>query len=226
MINKLKATGVALVAILAMSAIAASAAQAETTLTNGAGTPFTVKAEQSGLHTFTSGPRKFQCKKATFQQTGETKSSYSDVTISPTYTECFSELLGNTFDATVTMNGCDFDFNTVKKDLTGTVDVVCPAGQSIVIDVYSGTGVVHSEENTICKLTIGPQVNLGTVSYVNNGGSPETVTQKANVSGIKSKRIQGTLAACGAAEQTATYVGDSLVKGFNSESKQVSVMVG
>jgi hypothetical protein len=112
MITKLKALGLALIAVLVMSAVVASAAQATAGTLTAEGKTVTATAEQVGEHELVLtdhevGPGQFatlKCKKATFTGTSGVTDGATSVTVHPHYTEC-------TFanqPATVTTTGCDY----------------------------------------------------------------------------------------------------------------------
>jgi hypothetical protein len=231
MIRNFKALGLAVVAVLAMSAVVSSAAQAAVNYTSTTGVyPATVSGTQSTTHNFViGGNRTLTCDEAKFS--GALTAASTEITITPTYgsatTACHVILLENTFDATVTVNSCDYLFTEpTAGELKAAVHVLCPGTNKIVIDVYNGHNVAHTEANLICKYSIAPQTPAGTVQMTNNATTPKSVTAHAAITGVAVTREFGTLAACGAASQTATYTGDTLLKGFNEGGTEIGADVG
>jgi len=168
MIRNLKALGLALVAVFAMSAIAASAASAlEFTATNG-NYPVKFSGTQPAAepHAFTADGFTTECKVAEFNGTQKAKSSTSSAT--PTYKECEVAGSGGFLSATVTMNGCEYVFD-VSGGANATVDLVCPAGKDVTID--AGSCVIH----------IAPFENK---SHVNMSNNKPHIDAKPTVSGI------------------------------------------
>lgn len=201
--RNLKVLGTVVAAMLALSVVA-SAAQANQF--TAAAYPATISGNQTEAHKFViGGNRTVTCSTAKFA--GSAIAATKELTIKPTYEGCAITVLGNTFDATITMNECDYLFT---EPAGGKVDLTCPAGKTVVIDVYSGTGVAHTAENQICTYTIAAQNNLGSNTYANNGNNVDVTTA---VTGVAVSRTTGTLAACGAASQTATYNGKTSVSG-------------
>jgi hypothetical protein len=148
MIRNFKALGLALVAILAMSVVVASAAQAEKTeakITSQTNVyPLQLSATSTvGNEIFNTAGGKVECKGSYSASVG---AASANVTATPTYTEC--KAFGFVA-ATVTMNGCAYKFNLttiVKADeYLAHVDLVCPAGKSVVITAGTCEVVVHAQ---------------------------------------------------------------------------------
>jgi hypothetical protein len=156
--RKLRVLGLALVAVFAMSVVAASAAQAAQFTSSSAGP---ISGEQIGeVNEFTTDVGQVECEIGTF--TGTAATAASTQTINANYEEC---LVGGLVPATVSMGTCDYLFKA-----TGKVDVVCGVGGKIT--VLAGK----------CTITVGPQTELGNVTYENNGSH---LLVKAAVTGIK-----------------------------------------
>jgi hypothetical protein len=208
MIRNLKALGLALVAVFALSAMGASAASAQK---NGVIT----SSSNYWLHgadeietnpkltafggttacdaTYTGGKLN-----ATNKVTGHHEalaSGASIVTISPHYTNC----KGNgVLPETVTMNGCDYVLRigeTIGVDLYSvTADLVCPAGKEVTIDIY-----LNAESHAVhplvpdCTIHIPGQVGLGGATLLDETNGK--LTLGGTVKKIKSTRTAGP---CGA----------------------------
>jgi hypothetical protein len=224
MTRNLKLLGLAVMALVAMSAMVASGAQA--VQYTAAEYPATIKGEQSTTHNFViGGNRTLTCDEATF--TGSLSEASSSITINATYgsagTACHVILLENTFDATVNMNSCDF---LLTEPAAALAHVQCPGTNKIVITVYNGHNVTHSAANEICRYTIATQSPFGSVQMTNNAFTPKSVTADVSLLGVAVTREFGTLAACGAASQTAIYTGGTLLKAFNEGGTQINFDVG
>jgi len=214
MIRNLKALGLALVAVFAMSAMAASAAQAvtPTLVTGGAGT---VEGDQvtGTVHEFTVGARAVNCKKAHFK--GNSLASQTTLTITPEYSECgTTPVLGVSLFATVTMNGCDYLFtnlshNAAAGDYNSDVSIICPGTSKIEVHIYSNSG----EGSEICTLTIeSDQTDLSGNTITNVAGSPNDLLIHHNVK-VKTEN-HGNQTICGAATSEAEYHGTTTLKAF------------
>jgi hypothetical protein len=182
MIRNLKTLGLALVAVFAFSAVAASAASAANGLLTSDG-PATLDgteiAGQLNAFTFFGGETKCPGTVTTGHEVGSTTngvpSGSSTVTITPDFNEanCVDILSGSSHKATMTMNGCDFVLHigptTAAMDTySTTTDIVCPAGASIIKDIYFA---VSNENLKVCEITIGPQTarSGGTIKDTTTG---------------------------------------------------------
>ena len=195
MIRNIKALGLALVAVFAMSAMAASAAQAEGPDFTAGGYTATITATRDGTtkQTFTSGPLggKVRCNEvggtATLSERGNALKS-EGLTYSG---EC--KALG-LLPVTVHTNGCSYEF-TVETTVsattsTGSVHLACPTGgpEGIQVTIYKfGTPeTVEAHENAANRsevITIpGGQTFTG-ITYHNITTEDNTmhVTVEANV---------------------------------------------
>jgi hypothetical protein len=179
MIHKFKALGVAMVAVLAMSAVVASAAQAQFTANSY---PTTVTGHSAlGNDVFSVDGTSVEC---TGHFEGTLKEASTSLTVIATYSSCRAFGFAS---ATVDMNGCDYVFYS-----TGSVDLVCPTGQSVTIQAGN------------CDLDVVPQTGLKTVDLTNN--HPHVDVQ-ATVTGVTVNATQdGFLCPLnGTGHKTATY---------------------
>lgn len=219
MTRNLKALGLALVAVFAMTAVLASAAQALKVVMPGEGesitawlTGETVAHEGiSGLlHKFTlAGGQGISCEEPTFVAT--VKNGNTSVTVVPTYDNCDAKIGNETLGATITMNDCDYLFHggvevssTTFKE--GEVDLVCPAGKVVEIHVYKD--VKHNEE--LCTYKVAGFTNNKANEFHNEGtGATSDVKITTTATGIATTRTGSLL--CGAASTTGTYTGSTTV---------------
>ena len=220
--RNLKALGLALIAVFAMSALVSSAAQAEITLTAESypatltGTKIT-NAEHPN-HIFTYGAfGTFECAKATFHGTLK-EANQKSITITPTYSECKAFGL----PATMTMNSCTFVYHNETTDISCATEP-----KHIVIDIYA-SAAKHAANEKLCELTIGAQVNLEKNIYSNTAGTPNDVDVTSSVTEIAAKRIGGSALLCGPAEAKGTYKGLTTLEAFkdlegNKEGAQIGL---
>jgi hypothetical protein len=210
MIRNLKALGLALVAVFALSAMAASSASADTF--SAAAEPAFLTGSQ-GLEkedefVVTNGITRCSVVKYDGQQA---TSPTTSVTLTPTYETCKS--LG--LSAVVDTNGCDYLFtinDTTHLDTTGTIHIDCPTGQEITVTVAPPTAkcIIHVPEQTV------------PVTYANaaNGDIKATV----DYNGLTYSETKGTgLGACatglnpsgGHLLHGGVYKGEGAVEGFS-----------
>jgi hypothetical protein len=175
MIRNMKALGLALVAVFALSAMGASAASAQKALITSPTSPFWLKGADevatkpqlrafggsTKCHATYTGGKVNATNKVTGHHEGLSNGAV-DFTISPTYTNCLS---GTGLPETVTMNGCDFVIHNGETVLgstdlyTVTADLVCPAGQEVTIDIYENA-TKHASNTVLCSIHIKPQAGL------------------------------------------------------------------
>jgi hypothetical protein len=208
MTHRSKVLGFALVVAFAATALSASAASAAEF--TAAESPAKVNATNEGNHVFTAGiVGSISCKKATF--TGEEFQVVpaKQVTVTPSYTEC--TFLG--VPTTVKTNGCDYTFTepTGTGPFTGKVDVGCPTGKTIEFEALG------------CRVKVGAQTGLGTVTYTNQANG--TVKVAAKVSSIKYVS-EGACNGLPGEHSDGTYEGTAIASGENEVGETISVSVG
>ncbi|HWL49356.1 MAG TPA: hypothetical protein VNT92_05720 [Acidimicrobiia bacterium] len=167
MIRNLKALGLAVVAVFAMSALTASAAMAGTTSFHSNADHTTITGEQEGTNTFSVNAGTIHCSTATFSGTSSATTT-QEITIAPSYSGCkITAITLETVEATVDMNGCHYLLTS-----SGQVHVTCP---SAPIRVTS----------PICTVTVHPQT-VNSVDYTNTGsGTTTATTVESTASSIK-----------------------------------------
>src|SRR6478609_910447 len=183
MTHKLRALGLALIAVFAMSAFVASAAQAGE-FTSTEGFPVTVTGEQVEgklegsetvlkKHEFTTVAGVVKCNAAKFDSTEFTKNS-KELTLDAEYKEC--TLAG--IEVTVDMNGCDYLF-TAGAFAGGTAPVETHVK-------CTGASLITITTSTKCQITIEQQTLNGITTH-NTGGATTTMDVLAtiNVTGTK-----------------------------------------
>jgi hypothetical protein len=208
MARRIKKLGLAAIAVLALTAVAANAAQA-TTFT-AATYPATITGEQTAKHVFHTTAGSIKCETATFAGVKTLGAASETFEMAPTYEKCF---LGGTDPVTITMNSCTYNFHAAASgSATGKVDVVCPSGKHIEIDIGQISG---------CHIDVPAQTGLGNLTYTNNATGND-INVNINVTGIK-YQLTGAAEACVASQKEAnetrtdgTYTGEATVKGTNS----------
>jgi hypothetical protein len=207
----LKGLGIALVVALSMS-VSASAAQAESF--KSASYPASMSGEQTTQLKFSLGAtgRYWVCSNVRFASQSLSSAS-STLSLYPYLDGCsFKTVMGTDLDTTMVPGDCTLKL-LEPAGKQGGASVDCPAGQSILVNVYNGVNVLHTDANRICQYSIAGQASQGVVQYVNN---PLTMTASMNLS-VSIKRIVGTTTQCGAIEQTMSPIGSILLTGSNGK---------
>jgi len=209
MSRNLKALGLALVAVLAMSALTAAGASAEAFQFKAEKTPTTtLSGKQHGAaDVFTTDTGSVSCNEAKYAGT-VTGTEVTEVTVTPTYSECTAFGL---FNVPIDTNGCQYKFTVLTKvgaNYEGKVDVVCPAGQVIKVTA------------PLCTVTVGAQNNVpGTITYTNVGaGATREITVDVNLTGLTYEEHRPLFGICEnntVLTHDGTYVGAGLVTGTN-----------
>jgi hypothetical protein len=227
MIRNLKALGLALVAVLAMSSLVASAASANPFWfkSDGAvGSTTTLTGSQIGQDVFEVDGGKITCSTATYSgsQVGNTATT---ITINPTYAGCIAF---GTFPATVTMNSCRYVFHTDTKTAGTQYDVIttieCNGTDEITVTAKTAAGQVK------CVIHV-PAQNLGTGLMVTNatkGNGVKDVTADVAFTNIKYSQTEGEgLGKCPNALNTTNgkYTGSATLEGRNSLGGETDIWV-
>ena len=212
--RNLKVLGLALVAALAMSALAASAAPAAHTafITAGsAGAPAHIDGKQIGQQVFNRTGREVTCEIANFGESSTVPGSATSLTLKPEYKNCHAKVLGNTLPATVTMNGCDYNFTLTKdtsptKYTVGITHIECTTPNEIQVHVYT-SHENHTNNVNACTYNIPEQTITGGIELTNiagGGGTADDVEAHIDITGqIDSVRTAGTTLLCGAVNDAA-----------------------
>jgi hypothetical protein len=239
MTRKLKALGLAMFAVFALSAVAVASAQAaeefhseaaHTVLTGtqdeDAGAASTAKLSIGGVTV--------ECRETHIEgdQTGTTSATatvrprYNGTSGNPTGEPCTS-FAGST---TVATNMCHYKLGAAT-DANGhaTASVICPA---------AGEAITISSAGCIIKITGGPNnkvggvevnQNLKGVHYTNTGsGATRDITVKSTITGIHfttNGAFACVIAGLPATGTNASYTGDVTTKGFNYTSGETTAYV-
>lgn len=215
MIRKFKTLALAGFAVLALSALTAAGANAAEFTSSAY--PVVVEGEQPAgeNHTFTYQGREVTCDTARFVSEEQAEAS-SELTVEPTYSNCHAVILGIKLPATVTFEGCEYNFTAAAPTEEAQVHLGCTGENTVQIHVYNPTGG-HSSENEVCTYTVAPQT-VGGIEYHNNANGSVTVTANSSVA---TTRTQGGLLTCGSASGTSVYQGDTTVTGSEGQSVDV-----
>jgi len=208
----LRALGLSVVAILAISGVAATAAMAvpqfhiemeDTTLTGSQG------QNMANILTFDLGEMK--CKVAKFNGTQQQEIS-TTLTLKPTYEEC--KLAGE--NAKVTPNGCGYLFHLGEDTeiFPAKMDIECPDAQKIEVDMVE------------CTITIPPQAGLGSVKFTNEGAeATRAVVADLNIAGFHYVEDGAGCANPGETTTNGSYTGEITVKGENAAEEHKGIWV-
>jgi hypothetical protein len=143
-----KAFGLCLVGAFAIVAVAANAASA--TNFTAAKYPTTLSGTQTANHAFQIGSLKVTC--TTEKTTGVLTTASETMSLSPSYEGC--ESAGT--KAEVKPNGCSYRLHAPPSGSEeGSADIVCPAGQSMVITALTCT-ISTSAQVTLKHVNIWP----------------------------------------------------------------------
>jgi hypothetical protein len=231
MIRNLKVLGLALVALFAFSSMAASAAFAANGLLTSDG-PATLDATeisgQLNVGTMFGGQTQCPGSVGTGHEVGSTTngvpSGSSNITVTPDLNQanCVAVISGTNHKMTVTMNGCDSvvhigETNGEADTYKGTGDIVCPAGASIIEDVYFSSS---NENLKVCEITIGPQTGRAGATV------KDTTTGDLEIHGTtKGITASQTGAGCvgGATTTTGELHANLTVKGTNAAKANTNI---
>lgn len=250
MMRKIKALGVAFIAVFAMSAVAASAAHAamegeeffhsHVNLAAVHPDSFILTGEQLGNHVFTPKPggAAVTCKKAKFEGTEEVTQTQSEHEINHTdgvFTHqppLGNKTLTNT-SSTVTPTYSECEAFGGAATVTTTechYRLVATTNESSLgaSEIKcSGTKKI-TVEAAGCKLEIGSQTPTGGVNYENNktGSTNEwDIKAKSAVTGISfntNGAFACTLAGIPKEGKEGTYSGEVTIKGFEDEEPSIT----
>jgi hypothetical protein len=223
MTRNLKALGLALVAAFAMSAVLAVSAQAKGTLTvdvGGGG-----NANLTGEPSLHNGTEHYSLN-TFFGSTicdvlldGTTTQGNTELTLAPTYTNCTT----NGKAATITTNGCDFEFkggNVTSEGgaqdhfVDGTVRLNCPGSVAgMELHIYNDAGHT-SVKCTYTALEFPVNQFEDGATYVNNTtATPDDVEMTLTVA-ISTQRTVGSFLDCGPVNQTSTHTGGFTLRAY------------
>jgi hypothetical protein len=154
------------------------------------------------------GGMQILCENAGVTYTANATGTNKDVPVTPHYKDCTSEGL----PATVNVNGCT---GTITQPTTtgvgaqydGTVDIVCPVGMSIDIEVFLFGTPTGSHSVNVCTVKILPKNGLtSTVAEVGTSGGKDDIVVKTNITNIKYERTGSCGTASGESGKLASTV--------------------
>jgi hypothetical protein len=213
--RKLKAFGLVLVAVFAMSALSAATASAELF---HAGEHGTVIGENVGEEVFTTNAGTVKCKTAKYTGTSTTNTPGSQI-VTPQYSSCTAFGFVNT---TIDVGTCQYRFNT-PVNTTSTVDIINCGANGVVVTAFN------------CEVTIPNQSGLSHVVWENVAGtSPHHIRANVTISGITYIQHSKSFPGCNTAGTNGTptslfhdgtYHGTNTVKAFNTKGVQVPLTV-
>jgi hypothetical protein len=225
MTRNIKALGLALVAVFAMSAVAASSASA-LHFTGGSGIT-KVHGAQVGLNVFTANGSPVECEEATFSG-AVTAATTTEQTVDPAYNKC--RFASKTVNATVDINGCAFILTIPNApNVNNPVHVECPTTGSIVHNGFNNTKVIIVTVPGLCEITIPEQTPTGGgVKYEpGTSGGKKDLTVNANVTGIHYTTHGNCQILSGKATDftwtDGSYVGKVTVSGTNNAGGIVDI---
>ncbi|HYJ21915.1 MAG TPA: hypothetical protein VEW07_07830 [Solirubrobacterales bacterium] len=204
MTRNLKALGLTLVAVFAMSAIVASAASANEFHSNVEKTTLTGKVTENHRFTYETGGPAVECTTATFSGSPTVKTTTA-INSTPVYSGCTVPSVFNA-PAHVKFGTCFYQFTINAAENKGPAHLVCPSG-TVQIEV---TIPLLAD----CTYSIGPQTPAGTTDYANEGSTPtRSVIVQPTQTGISSSYIGNSLCGAATTSTTGTYIGKATVSG-------------
>ncbi|HEX6687820.1 MAG TPA: hypothetical protein VF085_04055 [Solirubrobacterales bacterium] len=238
--HRLKALGLALVAVFAMSAIASSAASA-TVATFTSGSNWTKLSGSSiGEQVFTAkAGEEVKCKSVSVDD-ATMGTDQSEITVTPTYgvtiadvvteavattSECVAKIPAGELPATIHNEGCHYTFIASGTDATVHITPT-PTGGSCVfkITVYFLGKFRPCFE--VANQTPGKRtITLTNETYVSGGANRWDVRLKSDVEEIEYTRTKGGICGEGTFKgaEGAKYSGEVTVKGTETEGKATDV---
>jgi hypothetical protein len=215
--RKFKIIGLAVVAVMAICAVSASAASAASYKSNStSGTTF-LQGTAEGNQTFQAGTVPVVCTGGSGQASYAGTSTKEISTSKIEYTGC--TVAGQT--AEVNFGTCGYTFG----EPTGSAS---PFTVATIKIGPSGCGpIVITAKTSKATIKVGAQTTTGTTKAKNNGGSPETVTLEAAISGIEYTSSGGICGTAGT-RTNGTYSGALKVTGFSdsAHTKAVNLFIG
>jgi hypothetical protein len=200
--RKMKALGVAMVALFALGAVAASSAfAAEGAVTPGA-TPATITGSQvnteNSLAVGSTGARTINCTTIHKDSTSTTSGPTNELIFGFTESGCTTSPGGG--PATVSSTNCDTTIKFTEKLSStsgkGSGALISKSATSEKCDLII---VANSTAGSkICEYTIAPQTAGGSILWESKVGTSSDVVVDANGSTVTVNVLSGTLAACGA----------------------------
>lgn len=214
MTRNLKALGLALMAVFAMSAIGAQAASADLFTSEEEKTVLT--GNETNEHRFTIWGGFTTCKEAFFEGTVEGKEK-PEATVHPEYGEC-EDSFGS--ELTVDTEGCFYKLGTETVEGHAPVTIECLEGHSITL----------RSVNTGCHITVHEQGPLYGVTYkdgTNPATGKEDVTVTATVEGIHyTTNIICQFGGLTGTDTDGFYEGAVTVDGFKDEGTSGTATTG
>jgi hypothetical protein len=160
MIRNLKALGLVLVAVFAMSAVAASGASAAVEFNAEAGTTKLTATNQTGTEDkFVTDAGEIHCKTTTAEGTVATFPTTSVTFSKVAYDECKGPL---NVTVTVDMHGCGYQFSAGATDAEGNFE-----GSARITGCETGKVIEVTAPG--CTIKVGEQGPLTKVTYTNKG---------------------------------------------------------
>jgi hypothetical protein len=206
MMGTLKALGLALGAVWAISTIVTSGAAAAQFHSSSSNTTVTVASNQVQAFQYESGGEAIECSALGGSGDVSGKQTTAEVTYAPAYSGCkFLTYIPFTV-VQIDMNSCDY-LLTIGAETSGPVHVKCPTVGGVQKQITITVKVFGTD---FCEFYIPEQTPSGVADYANNGSTQIDVTP--TLTGIKASR-QGN-AECGASSSTTgQYTGTVQVTG-------------
>ena len=225
MTHMIKALGLTLAAVFALSAVAASMASAEAFHFGSTVDHTVLTGSQVGEDVFTVHGGTVKCSTASYAGTVESVTTKTtEVTITPTYGGC--KFAGIANSATIDMNTCDFLFTAKTKEganYEGAGHLKCTTpGDTVTVTVVIG-GV------TKCIIHIPEQSFTSGITYSNvSSGSTAHIHVHLHITTLRYSQTEGTGSGkCETKDNTTTgtVTCTATIKGFGTSGEQAGISV-
>lgn len=235
MIRNIKALGLAIVAVAAMSMVAASAVQASELHVTTAENNAVITGQQTGINRFQITPPEgasVECEEATFEGTVSRAGAGQQITtkdtqVTATYAKCTAFGIGSQ----VLMNGCKYTITGEHTPAGQQTPVTAnPAnGKTAYVDITGCTSGKQVEVKAPgCTIKVPEQNTLSHLVFSNTGsGNTQDVDVEITVTGI-TYQVSGLL--CGHTTNVTThdgvYTGNATFRAYKDTAPQQVTLHG
>jgi hypothetical protein len=226
----IKALGISLVAVFAMSAVTAQGAWAEEAEFVAAEYPAHIDATGETDQAFESSVGEFGC-----TQEEESPSLHGTAILEEPSPELTGENIEHTnchaldgvFPVTIETGGCHYQFTAGTKTVAaseGSLHIKCPEGHQITITIFQFGSTTHHPFELICEIHIPEQTPSGTVTFHNiTENNKEALTAKAEGLAIQAEITESSI--CEAETSEIVYTGAFVATATNEAEEQIDVTV-
>ena len=217
---KLKALGLGLLAVLAMSALAVTNASAIRSghFSQDSGGTATITGTQTSTHKVkfhTDHGTPIECTSAHYHGKATTATT-QEILVTPTYSDCHTE--GSATNIPVHTNECHFKFTSNSNASThsptedATTGLVCPPGVS---------GVIVTHPN--CTMRMPPQTVKGVTYTTITVNNKHAITLNVTVNTAITAHYEGGICIFLGTTHQGSMTGSAIVEGFDSKGNPINL---